>query len=132
MNSILWKIINRDHLGRTDSQISRAKTKNFLTDENGAGVEMLVDRDQVMQIFPPRIGCGHGKAPRVFDFRDAEQRPLQVLHNSYKKTISLHVSGFFGSALRLAVSSALRLCSGLLRKPVRLAFPLPVSHEHAG
>ncbi|MCX6845564.1 MAG: hypothetical protein NTU84_03185, partial [Verrucomicrobia bacterium] len=80
MSSALWKIINRDAPGRTDGQIPGEKTKSFLTDKNGTGVEMLVHRDLIVKIIPSGIGCGHGEAPRAFDFRDALQRPLKVLH----------------------------------------------------
>jgi len=79
---------------RAKSQVAGAELAGLLPEENRAVIEMLVQGDPIMQILPPRIGCGHGKTPRTLDFREAVQRPLQVLHCAWvNATMPLRRSG---------------------------------------
>ena len=54
---------------------------------------MLVHRYGIVKILPSGIGCRHGETARAFDFRDAVQRPLQVLHRAQISVWRFHRGG---------------------------------------
>ena len=64
-NEFLWKIINRDHLGRTDGQVAGAELAGLLAEENRVVIKMLMHGNPVMLIIPPRIDAGMGKRPAL-------------------------------------------------------------------